>query len=724
MCRRQRVPVILQTSTVECGAACLTMILNYHGRKVRFAECVECIRPGRDGTKAEALARVARDFGLRVKAYTIEPEDLKYLELPAIVHWKFNHYLVVERWSANRITVIDPAVGRRRLTKKEFEEWFTGVVLSFEPSVEFMPNLDANAKEASAVWISYLKLVLSTPGAQGLLAQILSASLILQILGLMFPVFTKIIVDQILPLRISNILPILGFGAAVFVLARAVTSYLRSVLLFYLQARLDLRAMMSLFEHLLRLPYSFFQRRNSGDLISRLSSNAVIREILTNQVLSAVLDGGLVLVYLIILLSQALSFGLLTLVIGLCQVAILLTTAPRIRDLLRSDLVAQANVQSYQVEALKGIATLKASGAEERVFDNWSNLLTERLNVSFRKDYLLAIIGTSINALNNFAPIILLWAGAYLVLNDSMSLGIMLALTALAGAFLNPLGSLVNAGQQIQLGLAHLARIVDVLEAKPEQDLRRVLSALKLTGRITLRHVSYRFYPDAAFVLRDVSARIEPGQKIAIVGPTGSGKTTLAMLILGLYEPTEGQILFDEIPLSELNYRALRRHFGIVLQEPFLFSGTIRQNIAFNNPTLSLDQVKKAARMAAIEEEIAQMPMEYETLIGEGGSTLSGGQRQRLALARAIANQPTILLLDEATSHLDVETERRVEQNLRTLHCTRIVIAHRLSTICDADKILVLNQGRIEEQGKHTELLRLYGSYSNIVRSQLETESV
>ncbi len=327
-------------------------------------------------------------------------------------------------------------------------------------------------------------------------------------------------------------------------------------------------------------------------------------------------------------------------------------------------------------------------------------------------------------ALRTFSPLILLWVGASRVLDGSMSLGTMLALNVLAISFLTPLSSLVSNGQQLQLVGAYFDRLTDVLEAEPEQDLQVVRHAPELSGRIELKHVSFRYDLDAPIVLRDISFTIEPGQKIALVGRTASGKSTLARLLLGLYTPTEGEILYDGIPLGGLNYRTLRSQLGVVLQESFLFSGSIRQNIAFNDPGLSLEQVREAARLAAIHREILRMPMGYETEVAEGGNGLSGGQRQRLSIARALAHKPTILLLDEATSHLDVVTEGLVDQNLSSLSCTRIVIAHRLSTIRNADLILVLDEGVVVERGSHGELLARGGHYSALVQSQMGAEAV
>ncbi|HEY5176348.1 MAG TPA: peptidase domain-containing ABC transporter [Terriglobales bacterium] len=677
--QRRRVPVLLQLNSVECGAACLAMILNYYGRKTRVAECREACGVGRDGVSAQTIAKAARSFGLRVRSFSLEPADFGQLQLPAIVHWEFDHFVVVERWSPKQVEIVDPAVGRRSLSAAEFDAGFTGVVLTLEPGIHFKPL----GEKVQPTWRSYLVSILHTPGAAGLMLQIVGVSLCLLLFGLALPLFTKVIVDRVLPFRIVSVMAILGTGLIIVVVAQAVGSYLRAALLLYLQGRLDMRMMLGFFEHLLSLPFRFFQQRSSGDPLMRLGSNTMIREVLTSQMLSATLDGGLVVGYLAILLARSPFFGVVVFGVGLLQAALLLGTSRRLRDtrrlrdLTQRDLAAQSVSQSYLVEALSGMATLKASGTEDQALDHWSGLFANELNASLRRGHLSAILDTAMTTLRTLSPLLLLWVGTFQVLHGAMSLGTMLGLIALATAFLGPLSSLVSNAQRVQLVAAHLERIADVVEAEPEQGLELVQDAPRLSGRIELKNVSFRYDPNAPLVLRNISLTIEPGQKLALVGRTGSGKSTLAMLLLGLHISTEGEILYAGIPLQRLNYRGLRSQFGVVLQEPFLFSGSIRQNIAFGNPDLGLAQVVEAARMAAIHEDIAAMPMGYETKIAEGGSGLSGGQRQRLSLARALAHDPAILLLDEATSHLDVMTESVVEQNLGRLACTRIVIAHR-----------------------------------------------
>jgi ATP-binding cassette subfamily B protein len=711
---RKRVPELRQMSMVECGLACLAMILSHYGRKTSISELRMRYKVSRDGLSALGIVRVARNYGMRVRAISLQLNDFRFVKLPAIVHWEFNHFLVVERWSRKWVDVVDPARGRRRLTYDEFDAGFTGVVITLEPGVTFDPRSSPSPRAFRTYVLQYMR---QAPVA---ILQLLGASLLLQILGLTFPLVTKVVIDQVLPFGMRNVMAILGIGILVLFLSQTVTAFLRGWLLVYLQTRIDMHMMLGFIEHLLKLPYSFFEQRSTGDLLTRMASNEVLRDILSSQLLFTVLDSGLVIFYLLILLWQSPPIALLALAIGLLQILILLGSNRPIRNLASRQLAAQGKSQGYLTEALAGMATLKGSGAEQRAFERWSNLFFDQLNISMRYSYLSATVSTIMAALRVLAPLALLWVGATQVLNGSMTLGTMVALTALGGAFLSPLGTLVSSGQQFQLIGAHLERIADVTEAEPEQQGQEAQLPPPLTGHIRLENVSFRYAQDAQEVLHHIDLAVEAGQKVAIVGPSGSGKSTLGKLLLGLYVPTEGAILYDGIPLQQLNYQEVRRQFGVVLQEATLFSGSILSNIALNNPTIDKERIFEVAEIAAIHEDIMGMPMGYETFVAEGGSALSGGQRQRLSVARAIAHKPALLLLDEATSHLDVATEQKVAEHLQTLACTQIIIAHRLSTIRNADVILVLDQGKIVERGSHDELLQRNGYYARLMHQQME----
>jgi ABC-type bacteriocin/lantibiotic exporter with double-glycine peptidase domain len=710
--RPRRTPVIRQLNQVECGAACLAMLLAYHGRSGGLAAVRERCRIGRDGVTARTILHVGRSFGLSMAALSGEPAALARLPLPAIVHWEFNHFVVVERWTPRSVAIVDPAVGRRRLTPAEFEAGFTGVVLTGTPGPTFAAG---RAASRPASWRPYLGAALRP--ARGLLAEILAASALVQILGLTLPLMTELLVDRVLPLRLTGVMPLIGLGLGLMLLVQFAIALLRSALMLRLRARVDARLMIDFVQHVLALPLRFFQVRHSGDLIMRLGGAALVREILTGQTLSLLLDSVLVVGYLAILMARDAGFGVLVLAAGAAQALVVLATAGRLHERLQRQLMAESASQSYLVEALNGIGTLKASGAEGGALERWSALLRASLDQSIGRDQVAAVTDAALAALRAGATLLLLWVGVQRVLDGTMTLGMMLGLQALAAATLAPLATVVAGGQRLGLVGAHLERIGDVLDAEREQA-PGARPAPTLRGRIELEEVDFAYDADGGGALRGISVTIEAGQKVALVGATGSGKTTLARLLLGLYRPTAGAIRFDGIPLAELDLRGVRRQFGAVLQESFLFAGSIRQNIAFNAPDLSLDEVVEAARRAAIHDDILAMPMGYETLVGEGGAGLSGGQRQRLAIARAIARRPAVLVLDEATSHLDSVTERVVAERLSALACTRIVIAHRLSTVRDADLILVIDGGRIVERGTHRDLMARDGRYAALIREQ------
>ncbi|HEU5374629.1 MAG TPA: peptidase domain-containing ABC transporter [Ktedonobacteraceae bacterium] len=711
----RRVPVLQQMEMVECGAACLAMMLSYYGRATSVAEMREFCGVGRDGLTALAIARAARAHGLEVRAFSLRENDFDAIVLPAIVHWEFNHFLIVERWSPRAVVLVDPASGRRSVTAEEFDRGFTGIVLTMKLGPTFVPRSVLKRTTLRSYMARYVGI------APRAVVQILLASLLLQLFGLVTPVFTEIIVDRIIPFHLQNALLLVSLGLLLIILSQGVTSLIRGTVLTYLQARIDVEMMIHFCDRLLQLPLRFFQQRSTGDLLSRLNSNIVIRDAVSNQLVSTVLDGSFVLVYFVILLIASPIFAALALVIGLVQAVVLLSSSRQVKDLSRRELVAEGKSQGYLGEVLNGIVSLKAAGAEERARETWSNLFLQQIHVSTRRFYVSSLVATMTSTLGALAPFILLWVGTLLVLNRSVPVGTMLALNALAIAFLTPVASLVNTGQTLQVVQTHLERIADVVETAPEQDVAQAKTPPRLHGNIRLDHVSFQYDPNSSPILNDISLNIAAGQRIALVGKSGSGKSTLGRLLLGLYLPTSGEIAYDHIPLHAMNYQQVRSQFGVVMQDASILSGSIRQNIAFNDPSMSINRVIKAAQLAALHDDIMHMPMEYETFVAEGGNGLSGGQRQRIALARAIATAPAILLLDEATSSLDVVTESAIEQNLRRFPCTQIIIAHRLSTVRHADLILVLDQGQIIERGTHQELLRRNGFYARLIQSQLES---
>ena len=710
-----RVPWYPQLGADDCGPTCLAMVLAAHGVHDAASECRELCNAGRDGTRLRTLIAAADRFGIAARAHRVQPERFDSVPLPAIAHWQHRHFVVVERWDSRRLTIVDPASGRRTLSADEFIASFAGTVLTLEP------RDDAVRRPRSRVplWVWYLAAMFRDQPAQLALAQIVVASLLLQGAALAGPLFTKLVVDA--GTRQASVsLGLMAAAMSVVVLGRSVTTFVRSLVMTRLQARLDARLTQGFFEHLLALPYRFFQGKTSGDLLMRLSSNTMIREILTTQLLSFVLDGPLSALFVLIMFVVSPPLAMLAAALALGQAALAIASLRPLRDLAQRTVVATTDEQSCLVELMKGIAYIKASAGEQRAYDRWVALFRRQLGVAVERGYLAAKVEFALGFARTASPLVLLWFGAYLVARGSMPLGTMLALTALATSFLAPVTSLVQSTQQLQLLDAYVERLADVLDADRERrpDVSPRARATRLAGRIDVHGLSYRFSTDGPPVVDDVSFSVMPGQKLGIVGPTGSGKSTILMLLLGLYQPTAGEVLYDGIPLSELDPRDVRRWCGVVLQDSAAFAGSLKSNILLNTPAASAEQIDAAAEIAGLTNEIRRLPMAYETRVAEGGSNLSGGQRQRLAIARAIAPRPSILLLDEASSHLDVAAEAELNAHLERLRCTRIVIAHRLSAIRTADQILVLRHGRVVERGTHPQLLCARGMYAELATAQ------
>ncbi|HEY5951793.1 MAG TPA: peptidase domain-containing ABC transporter, partial [Kofleriaceae bacterium] len=634
-----------------------------------------------------------------------------YLPSGSILHWEFNHFVVFDRVVKNGVRVVDPSLGPRTVAFDQLRQSFTGVALVFEATDTFEP--ERRGKNRFDWYVRQLA------GQRHVLTRVVVMSVLLRVFALALPLVTALVVDRVVPRSDTSLLMVVAAGLAGMLVFQMITQLVRSHLLLQLRTNLDTRLTLGFVDYLTRLPFQFFQSRSAGDLMMRVNSNATVRELLTSNTLSALLDGLLVIGYAILILVIAPTIGAVVITLGGLQITVFVLARRNYRALMARSLEAQARSQSYLVEMFSGMETLRASAAEARSVEHWSNLYVDELNTSLDRGRLQARVDAVSGLVVMASPLIILVLGAIRVADGSLTLGEMLAVNALAVGLMAPLATMVNSAFQLLLMSGHMDRIDDVLRVDPEQTGRDVARAPKLSGRITLQNVSFRYSNKAPFVVRGVSVDVRPGMMVAVVGSSGCGKSTLARILAGLFRPSEGHVIFDGHDVVRLELKSLRRQIGVVFQSPSLFAGTIRNAIALCMPSATLDRIEEAARAAVIHDDVMALPMGYDTLLTQAGASLSGGQRQRIAIARALVHKPAILILDEATSALDAMTERHVMDNLAKLRCTRIVLAHRLSTIVNADLILVMDGGEIVESGTHHELLARGGSYSQLIAAQL-----
>jgi ATP-binding cassette, subfamily B, bacterial len=714
--RGRNIPFVPQLEATDCGAACLTMVLGHLGRDVHLDEVREAAGgSGRDGVDALAIVRAAEWYGLRTRGLAIDLEQLGYLPPGSILHWEFNHFVVFQRVGKKGVEIVDPGMGPRVLSLARFGQSFTGIALVFEPTDEFEPRRRGHGRLG---WY-----IAQLAGQRHLLTRVIVTSILLRVFALALPLVTAVIVDRVVPRDDRNLLLVVAIGLAGLLVFQMITTLVRSHLLLQLRTNLDTRLTLGFVDYMSRLPYDFFQRRSAGDLLMRVNNNATVRELLTSNTLSAMLDGVLVIGYAVLILALAPMTGGVVIGLGVIQIAVLYLARNGYRELMARSLETQARSQSYLVEMIHGMETLKAAAAESRAVERWSNLYVDELNVALDRGRLTALVDAAGSLLTTMSPLAVLLLGALQVMTGAISLGEMLAINSLAIGLLMPLSTMVSSALQLQLLGGYMDRIDDVLRTPPEQAGQDLARAPRITGRVSLQNVSFRYGDNLPFVVHNVSVEIHPGMTVAIVGRSGCGKSTLARMIAGLYRPTEGRITFDGHDVRRVELKSLRRQIGVVFQSPSLFAGSIRAAISLSDPTASLEKIAEAAQLAAVDEDIRAMPMGYDTVLPDGGASMSGGQRQRVALARALLHKPALLILDEATSALDSETERRVIQSLADLRCTRITLAHRLSTIVNADLILVMAGGEVVETGTHHELLSRGEHYARLVAAQLTTDS-
>jgi ABC-type bacteriocin/lantibiotic exporter with double-glycine peptidase domain len=684
------------------------MVLAHHGHHAPLTEVREACAVSRDGVSALAILRAAENYGLHAQAYRAELEGLEQIALPAILHWEFSHFVVLERLTRNGgALIVDPAQGRIGVSRESLAKSFTGAVLVFEPTGVLRPR-----RRRSENVHRYRRMMRAHAATIG---QLVLFSLMLQAVGIGFPVAQQLLVDHVLVPRQESWLWSLAAALGLAALVQAALQFARGWVLDSLQTVLDLRLLGDFMAHVVRLPMGFFLQRHPGDLLQRLESNRTLRSFLGSRIVTSVLDVFLIIGYGALMMVYHWKLGLLVVGIGCLRAMIQWIMRGLSRQVVAAELSAMSRAGGTLVESLGGLETIKSVSAEAVAVRRWSSHVVSRANASLPRLQLENTASQLTGLLSATGIAAVSAVAGYEVIAGEISIGVFSAFLTLQGLYLTPFNSLVESLGHWQYLNSHLARLNDVMEAKLEPS--GELDAAGMRGEIRLEGLGFRYAPGSPWVLRGIDLHIHPGEKIAIVGPSGAGKSTLARVLLGMLLPSEGTVSFDGRNISCYDLGKLRARMGAVLQEASLLNDTADANISLNDPAYTRAQVMTAARLACVDDVIEALPQGYATRLGENGMQLSGGERQRLCLARALVGRPAVLLLDEATSALDAGTERRVHANLGSLGCTRIVIAHRFNTVRDAERILVVDRGSIVQQGRFEELCRQPGVFRRLLES-------
>lgn len=689
---RATVPVYLQSEAAECGHACLAMIATHYGHSLTVGETRAAFPPSLKGASLTQLMAIAKDLNLTPKAVKLDLPGLPKLPLPAIVHWDFCHFVVVVKVASDFVTVHDPAIGERTMPMAEFSTHFTGVALQLEPSDDFKPR-------ATSPMLRVRDLLGRVRGFRSAMSQVLIFALMLEVLGLAMPLLAQVITDEVLPNSDASLLTVLGIGFLALVTVKAAVGYVRDWSLSLVSLGLKAQVAERVLRHALRLPPQFFERRRATDISSRFESLAAIERTLATSFVEAVLDGAFASIIVLLLFSYDAELGIIvTGGIALFALVRFLTYRP-MRELEMRIVEAKARQTGSMLETLRAIVPIQLANKTTWRMAQWGVHLAEGTNAELKLAKATAQLAGARSLLQGATTVIFTWVAASQALDGSLSIGALFAVLAYQQTASTRLIAFVERLLSIRMLSVHLERLSDIVYAEPQQTF--VAQAQPVTGEpitVTLKDVSFRYSPTDPEILKGVNLTVEAGQHVALTGASGCGKTTLMKLMLGIVEPTGGEVLFNGRPLREFGVQAHRDITASVLQDDSLFFGTIKDNISYFDPDASDEMVAKAATLAGIHPEIMAMPLNYLSLVGEGSGALSGGQRQRIFLARAIYRQPRLLMLDEATSHLDLRAEAVVNAGINTLNATRVSIAHRPESLLAADRIVVLHAGVVVQE--------------------------
>ena len=687
---RTRLPTILQTEATECALACLAMVATYHGYSTDLAALRQRFAVSLKGTTLDSLIQVAHGLKLVTRPVKLDIDGLGDLILPCILHWNFNHFVVLRSIANGSVTIHDPAIGVRSLSIEELSRSFTGVALELWPHHEF-------ASQPRAPSVPLLRLFGTIHGLKRSFFQILGLALALEVLVIIGPFYLQWTIDNAILTADRSLLTTLALGFGLVLLLRQVTGMVRSWLIIYLSTTLNLQWRANLFTHLVRLPVQYFERRHVGDVVSRFGSIDQIQRTLTTSFLEAILDGLMALVTLTAMYLYSVQLSAIALICILIYTVARILWYERLHAATQAQIVHTAKQQSHFLETVRGVKAIKLFQRQDQRRSTWLNLVVEQINAGLRVQKLQLVFQWLNGLLFGGATILTIWRGANLVLDGSFTVGLLTAFIAYKLQFDSRIGSLVDKYLELRMLRLHSERLADIALTAPEatvgRDEGRGPSATPLA--VDFINVRFRYAEHEHYVLDGVNLRIEPGESVAIAGPSGCGKTTLMNIMLGILTPTEGEIRIGGRSLQQAGLDALRQQVGTVMQDDILFAGSIRDNITFFDTHADPAWVSRCAALAAIDVEIEAMPMGYNTLVGDMGTVLSGGQKQRVMLARALYKRPTILFLDEATSHLDVLKETQVNHAIQSLRITRIIIAHRPETIASADRVVLLEGGKV-----------------------------
>jgi NHLM bacteriocin system ABC transporter peptidase/ATP-binding protein len=719
--RRVRTPTMLQIEAVECGAVALGIVLGYHGRNVPVEELREVCGISRDGSKAVNILKAARSYGLAAKGFKYEVEQLRDLPVPFIVFWNFYHFLVVEGMTPGKVYLNDPAGGPTTVTEAEFDAGFTGVVLMFEPGPDFAPG----GPKADTVRSLASRLATSAWG----LAYCVAAGLLLVGPNLAAPVLTQVFIDQVVVHGLKDFIRPLLVGMVLVGLLKGVLRYLQLHFLRRLNTKLAVVGSGRFLWHALNLPMRFYAQRSAGEVCSRLNVTDEVAEAISGKLATTAIDAVMAALYLALLLTYDSGLTAIGLVLAASNLVVLRATSRMRADATLKLGMEEGKAQGVAIAGLQGIETLKSTGQESAFFARLAGCRAKAAATGQRLTLQEQALASIPELLETLSGVVVLILGGLKVMHGDMTIGMLVAFQALMGSFLGPACRLLGLTSLLETLGANLTRLDDVLRYEPDpavvarpKDENAVYYDLQ--GYLELRDVTFGYSPFEPPLIRDFCLKLKPGQRVALVGGSGSGKSTVGKLITGLYQPWSGEIRFDGELRADLPRRVLSNAVALVDQDVFQFGGTVRENLTLWDATMPDRDLIRAARDAEIHDIIVALPQGYDGTLLEGGANLSGGQRQRLEIARALAKGPSILVLDEATSALDPETERLIDRHLRKRGCTCVIIAHRLSTVRDCDEIVVLDRGEVVQRGSHDQLLREGGHYARLILTETQPAGV